>query len=565
MPGDEPSINETSAGVPRGVLDRWDALIALGLGLSYLSLLLGTVENLGYMRDEGFYFQAARVLESWLDLLSEHGTKAFEQGSVDRYFAVNHEHPLLMKLLFALSHRYLHERFGLFAEAGTAYRFPGMLMAVLAVVVVYLWGREIRGRVAGVVSALLLALMPRVFFHAHLACFDVPVAAMWLTTAYVFFRSLGRGPGWAIATGVLYGLLLDTKHNSWLLPFALVAHLVSLRVLERLRGLPRRGPLVPWALPALLVVGPLVFYALWPWIWFDTFERLAEYARFHLGHEYYNMEFLGVTYWKPPMPRLYAWVMTLATVPAITLVLFGIGTFDSVRHAFGRRAAAERRSARRRPLLGHRLARELRAVGFERHADLRRHEALAHGVSVSVPPRGARRCARRGTARFMGRLPKKTLARTSLRRQGRRRVRVSRGTAHDDAALAPVGPHLLHAARGRRARRRESRPQSHLLGLHDGRSHGRARRPRAAPVAVYVHDTALQSFEMFQRDGRLSPNLRPTLAIHASRLALYHHEPHMRRVEYEVWVDYGTRAPVAMGAYDGVPVAWLYERPRAPR
>ena len=196
MPGDEPSINETSAGEPRGVLDRWDALIALGLGLSYLSLLLGTVENLGYMRDEGFYFQAARVLESWLDLLSEHGTKAFEQGSVDRYFAVNHEHPLLMKLLFALSHRYLHERFALFAEAGTAYRFPGMLMAVLAVVVVYLWGREIRGRVAGVVSALLLALMPRVFFHAHLACFDVPVAAMWLTTAYVFFRSLGRGPGW---------------------------------------------------------------------------------------------------------------------------------------------------------------------------------------------------------------------------------------------------------------------------------------------------------------------------------------------------------------------------------
>jgi len=70
---------------------------------------------------------------------------------------------------------------------------------------------------------------------------------------------------------------------------------------------------------------------------------------------------------------------------------------------------------------------------------------------------------------------------------------------------------------------------------------------------------------MLERDGRLSRNLRPTLAIHTSRLALYHHEPHMRRVEYEVWVDYGTRAPVAMGAYDGVPVAWLYERPRAPR
>jgi hypothetical protein len=84
----------------------------------------------------------------------------------------------------------------------------------------------------------------------------------------------------------------------------------------------------------------------------------------------------------------------------------------------------------------------------------------------------------------------------------------------------------------------------------------------ARPSSVYVHDTALQSWEMLQRDGRVSPNLRGSLAIHGSRLALYHHEPHMRRVEYEIWVEYGTRAPVAMELYDGVPVVWLYERPR---
>jgi hypothetical protein len=87
-------------------------------------------------------------------------------------------------------------------------------------------------------------------------------------------------------------------------------------------------------------------------------------------------------------------------------------------------------------------------------------------------------------------------------------------------------------------------------------------RRAARPASVYVHDTALQSFEMLQKDGRVSSNLRGSLAIHGSRLALYHHEPHMRRVEYEIWVDYGTRSPVAMGVYDGVPVTWLYERPR---
>ena len=198
MPDAEASIKESAdRAPPRSVFDRWDALIAAALGSTYLSLLLGSVRNLGYARDEGFYFHAARAFETWLDVFSQRGSEALERSVIDQYFAVNHEHPLLMKSLFALSHRFLHERLGLFTEAGTAYRFPGMLMAVLAVVVVYLWGRENPGASRGVVSALLFALMPRVFFHAHLACFDVPVAAMWLTTAYVYFRSLGRGPGWA--------------------------------------------------------------------------------------------------------------------------------------------------------------------------------------------------------------------------------------------------------------------------------------------------------------------------------------------------------------------------------
>ena len=49
--------------------------------------------------------------------------------------------------------------------------------------------------------------------------------------------------------------------------------------------------------------------------------------------------------------------------------------------------------------------------------------------------------------------------------------------------------------------------------------------------------------------------------IHNSSFALYHHEPHMGRVEYQIWADYGTTTPVFIGTYDGVPVVWIYERP----
>jgi hypothetical protein len=45
-------------------LDRLDFLLAAGLFMTYLALLLATVKDLGYARDEGFYFQAARSYEA---------------------------------------------------------------------------------------------------------------------------------------------------------------------------------------------------------------------------------------------------------------------------------------------------------------------------------------------------------------------------------------------------------------------------------------------------------------------------------------------------------------------
>jgi hypothetical protein len=79
---------------------------------------------------------------------------------------------------------------------------------------------------------------------------------------------------------------------------------------------------------------------------------------------------------------------------------------------------------------------------------------------------------------------------------------------------------------------------------------------------VYVHDTALQSFAMFQEDGRLRRDLRGSLNIAASDVALYHHEPHMARVEQQIWLEYGSVSPDAIAAFDGVPIAWAYLRKR---
>jgi hypothetical protein len=80
---------------------------------------------------------------------------------------------------------------------------------------------------------------------------------------------------------------------------------------------------------------------------------------------------------------------------------------------------------------------------------------------------------------------------------------------------------------------------------------------------VYIHDTAYDSWYRLQKDGRIRGDLGGSLTLSATDVAVYHHEQHMARVEYQLWVDYGTVAPAKIGANDGVPIVWVYLRPKA--
>jgi len=527
-------------------LDRWDLAICGVLSLSYLALLLSTVHDLGYARDEGFYFQAARSYEAWFELLRTDFAAAMEPATVDRYWAANHEHPALMKALFALSHRYLFTGLQLFREQGTAYRFPGMVVSTLGVAVTYVWGAREAGRLAGVVSALSLALMPHFFYHAHLACFDAPVTAMLLLTSYAFARSLEGGLGWAVATGVIYGLLLDTKHNAWLLPGAFGLHFLLTRgkaALSELRA--GRFP-VPYAFPAMLLISPLVFYAAWPWIWHDTLPRLREYANFHLQHEYYNMEFLGQTYWKPPMPRLYAWLMTLATVPSITLLLFALGLWVLLRQ----------RARLSTPLLWLLCLLMCYAPWWSNSTPIfggTKHWMTAYPFLCLFAGAGFAFVASRIASLFSAKswavaAPVATLAAVLL------------GPLCMTVHSTPWGLSFYTALVG-------GAPGAASLGLNrsfwgytTGAVQGEINQRAPERAQVFVHDTALSSWEMLRTDRRVRADLRGTLSIPPSAVALFHYEPHMRRVEYQTWVEYGHDRPATIRTFDGVPIVWLYTR-----
>src|SRR5689334_8784847 len=115
-----------------------DPAVAFALATGYVVLLLGTVHNLGYARDEGFYFRAAYDYKEWFDILFSDPAKAIQQAAVDAHFRQNHEHPVFVKSLFALSWKFFYYKYRLFAESGTAARFPAMVLSALSVAVVYL-------------------------------------------------------------------------------------------------------------------------------------------------------------------------------------------------------------------------------------------------------------------------------------------------------------------------------------------------------------------------------------------------------------------------------------------
>jgi 4-amino-4-deoxy-L-arabinose transferase-like glycosyltransferase len=565
-----------------------DWLVFWILVVGYAWWLLSTVHNLGYSRDEGFYFQAADSYLDWFRILADDPGKALHKAVVDRYWRVNHEHPALIKSLFGLSRHWLYDQLHWFDEKGTSYRFVGIALSALSVGTVYRLGKTTIGREAAIVAALLFAFMPRVFYHSHLDCFDMPVLAMWLFTTHAYWKTLQRpsllGALWC---GVLYGLLLDTKHNSWLLPFALVAHWCLAHGGQLLNAWSRRKLGIPPALFAMALIGPLVFYALWPWIWSDTLPRLVEYVKFHTAHVYYNMEFLGHTYFEPPFPRTYAPLMSLATVPFITWVLCAIGLGNVLRRLWRERVL---------PCAVGLKAHGLPALWRGEPVDPQLHRthstfvlwglcvlaSYAPWFSDSSPIFGGTKhwliaypflCLFAGWGFVMVvRAACRSLAgaRTGWWRPGYGWV--ARGAL---AVVLLLGPFTMTA---------HSHPWglSTYLPIVGGAPGGAtiglnrsfwgyttgaithfineaATRKRER---IFIHDTALQSWSMLEHDRRVKRSFRPQLDVPGSSIAIYHHEQHMARVEHQIWVDYGTVKPIHIGAFDGVPVVWLYKRPR---
>jgi 4-amino-4-deoxy-L-arabinose transferase-like glycosyltransferase len=300
--------------------------IGIGLLLACITLVAvsATVNDAGITWDEPLYMKASRTYMSWFGVLKQ-GILSRDLGEALSDEAIvagwmPHPtlelHPPLGKILSGLSFAALR---GIWGEIA-ALRFSNSVLFSLLVAMVFWWVASVYGTTSGVFAALSLVLMPRMFFHAHLANSDTAVATTWFLAMYAYWRYESRR-GWlpVFVMGVAFGLALGTKMNAIVMP--LVWGIWVLLFQRNRRSILR--------LVAITAIGGVVFVAMWPWLYHDTANRLVYYILMAFRFKDRPQFYLGQTW--PHVPWHYPFVITAAVVPLATVVMSLLGSLQVFR------------------------------------------------------------------------------------------------------------------------------------------------------------------------------------------------------------------------------------------
>lgn len=332
-------------------------LAAALFGLVFALLSIGH-RQVGYVRDEGMYFEASRHYARWVAEVVAQPSRLGDRRLRDKRFAINHEHPAGMKIVGGLAASWLSDAPGVrqpLLPEGAAMRLPAQALAALGAAILFLAASRRYGLLAGLLATGLVFTLPRVWFHAGLHTFDVPIMVATLIVALTYVRALSSRR-WGLLLGPTLGVAIAIKHNALFLAPLLTLHLFATvwRARRREGQRPPRSAYIALPLWSMAGLAPMTAFALWPWLWTAPYPRLRDYLTFHAQHNWYNMEFLGRNYNQPPMPFAYPWVMTWATVPTCLLLLALLGLAMSLLHH--RREPAPRETSRAvwaAPLHGH--------------------------------------------------------------------------------------------------------------------------------------------------------------------------------------------------------------------
>ncbi len=292
------------------------AAVPAAIVLAVLLLDLIYISQPAWVWDERYYYTFSAGMRRWF------AAPSLDEVTVNAVFREGNAHPPLPIYATAVTGALFQAdetQFLLAVRLATTFQFAGLVLLI------YLFVKREAGAAAGGIAAALAAFSPRLFAHSLMATYDVPMCLMWVGTTVVFYRGM-QSRRWAVASGFVFGLALLTKVNALLLPLALWPWGLYF---HRRKALPAIG--------AMCLIGPVIFFAGWPWLWMHPIRNTAEYIVDKFPPGAVPSWFLSLTgteaiAWRETpkvlyfgkvnpggAPWHYPFVMLLLTMPAATL------------------------------------------------------------------------------------------------------------------------------------------------------------------------------------------------------------------------------------------------------
>jgi hypothetical protein len=312
-----------------------NSAIAAIIAVFVFTLLLSSAGSIGLTWDEPINMETGERAARWLGLFAQGKvSEAFEPIPFGLAWGLNNEHPPLTRVVTGLGWAATRT----FLPLPTSQRVGAMALNAFCLALIALLTARQRGWPTALFAVGAVLSMPRLFFHAHLAAIDFPLAAVWMVATLVFHHQitllhrqssrLGLAPVLkaTLMIGIWLGLALLTKINAVLLLPYWFAWLLCYRRLWRY-------------LPVFLLVLPValaVLIAGWPWIWRDPLHGLWNWVEFFRRHYEIRQWFAGQLYLDTPwyLPP----VLVAITTPLLTLLL----AIGGVVYMAGRRLCTDR-------------------------------------------------------------------------------------------------------------------------------------------------------------------------------------------------------------------------------
>ncbi len=305
-------------------MKRHEMILLLVLGpLAFLSMWWLAVpmefsRSTGMTWDEAYYYPTFVAVSKWTGQLVTDPGLALSPEGINAGWAEINELPPVVKWLGAACVSIPAEGWWHLAVMRL---FP-TVAHVTSLLLCYFIARRRLDRISAMLAGIAYLWLPAIGGHARIAATETVFTTVTLFAAWVALQDLSRLK-WKLLLVLACGLAIATKVNGIILVVTLLFWLMTKDVFgRRFSGgrLLQNGSLAA----LVLLLAPVVAFAIWPWLWHDTLARIHGYFLFIREHSHQGVWYFGKK-WNfngPPAPVTYPFVMAHLMTPLFHLAGF---------------------------------------------------------------------------------------------------------------------------------------------------------------------------------------------------------------------------------------------------